>query len=129
MKKTLTWITPKGAKIELTVDIKHVTETETCADGDVVKVGCDYWIRTVESCKLNGAETPMKQLDDFHNRLIVNRVGRQEIGAELPADVIEELFGEERRAEREALERRLNIAAKREAEIAKVERMMMTGRA
>lgn len=129
MKKHFEWTTPKGANVELTVDIEHITKRSTSADGDVVEIDCDEWIRTVETFKLNGIEQPMKKLDSNRNAVIGNQTKRNIIGVLLPDDIIEEIFGEERRARKERLDRELAAAAEREAHAAKVRRMMMTGRA
>lgn len=97
MTKTYTWTTPKGANIEMTVTVNHITSEMVNADGNLIEVACDRWERTVDACRLNGKDTAMKELDYVNGKraIIIARNGRQEICAELPEYAIKGIYGNE----------------------------------
>lgn len=118
------WTTQKGAKIELTVTVEHITRETVNADGWKTEVACDKWRRECTGMTVNGKAQSMHRLDDIRERVVVGRQGRNEIGVTLPADVSEAIYGEERRARAAKLERELAAAARYEARYNKVRKAM-----
>lgn len=118
------WTTQKGAKIEMTVTVEHITRETIDADGWKCEVNCDKWFRECTAMTVNGKPQAMHRLDNIHERVITGRQGRNEIGATLPADVVEAIYGEERRARAAKLERELDAAARYEADYKKVVKAM-----
>ena len=106
MKNTYTWKTPKGANIEMTITVNHITSEIISADGIPVEVKCDKWQYVVDSCKVNGKETESKDLTKINNTdcIVIAYRGADRVAAALPSDISDAIYGEERqdRAEKEA---------------------------
>lgn len=117
MKNTYTWTTPRGAKVEIIVNIEHITKDVINADGLPVEIDCDKWHRKIESCKVNGKNTALKELGQIGNTdcVIIDRRGDNRIAAEIPADIVDSIYGEERRANAEKIKKELELADKYEA--------------
>lgn len=126
MTKTYTWTTPKGAKVDMTVTVNHITRETINADGNRIEVACDRWERTVDACKVNGKDTAMKMLAYANGirAIIIDRKGRQDIGAALPEDVIEGIYGEEAAANAAKLDAAIKAENEYEAHRAKVLKAM-----
>lgn len=120
MERKFSWVTPKGAKIDATFRVEHITQKTVDADGWKCEVAADEWYRECTSMTVNGKPQAMHTLDSIHNRVVIGRQGRQEIGAILPADVVEGLYGEERRAREAKLERELAAEAEYNAHYERV---------
>lgn len=60
--KTYNWTTQRGAKIEMTITVEHITRETTSADGFEMKVSCDKWLRTIDDITVNGKNTNFKEL-------------------------------------------------------------------
>lgn len=118
------WTTQKGTAIALDVTVEHITRETVDADGWKCEVNCDKWFRECTVMTVNGKPQAMHRLDNIHERVITGRQGRSEIGATLPADVVEAIYGEERRACAAKLERELASAARYEAHYNKVVKAM-----
>lgn len=118
------WTTPKGAAIAMDVTVEHITRETVDADGWKCEVNCDKWLRECTAMTVNGKPQAMHSLDNIHKRVTIGRQGRQEMGATLPADVVEAIYGEERRARAAKLERELAAAARYEAHYNKVRKAM-----
>lgn len=61
---------------------------------------------------VNGKETKLRELDNFARCILIDRVGKDRIMVKLPQDVIDAIYGEERRNN----ERKLENAVKNERE-------------
>ena len=111
MKSTYAWTTPKGASIEMTITVEHITHKTIDADGFEVEVNCDEWMREINSCKVNGKETALKELAIINNTdcVVIARRGADRVAAALPSDIAEAIFGEERkdRAEKKAATKKM----------------------
>lgn len=124
MEMQFSWQTPKGAKIEMTVTVEHITRKTVDADGWKCDVDCDEWYYECTSMTVNGNSQAIHSLDNIHKRVVVGRQGRNEIGATLPADVVEAIYGEERRAADEKLQRELAAEAAYNAHYERVRKAM-----
>lgn len=120
------WTTQKGAKIEMTVTVEHVTRETIDSDGWKCEVNCDKWFRECTAMTINGKPQAMHKLSYFGNKdtVVIGYQGRNPMGATLPADVVEAIYGEERRARAAKLERELAAAARYEAHYKKVVKAM-----
>lgn len=111
MKSTYAWTTPKGASIEMTITVEHITHKTIDADGFEVEVNCDEWMREINSCKVNGKETALKELAIINNTdcVVIARRGADRVAAALPSDIAGAIYGEERkdRAEKKAATKKM----------------------
>jgi hypothetical protein len=116
MKKAFAWTTPKGAKIEATITVEHITRKIVDADGDKVEVSCDEWFRNVEAITVNGKETEMRNLwqKDGRQIIVIGKRGNDYLMVVVPSDVEEYLYSGEREQQRQeriaALEKRKDAA-------------------
>lgn len=124
MEKKFSWVTPKGAKIDATFWVEHITRKTVDADGWKCEVDADEWFRECTAMTINGKPQAMHNLDNIHKRVVVGRQGRQEIGAVLPADVLEGLYGDERRAAEAKLKCELAAEAAYNAHYERVRKAM-----
>ena len=131
MTKTYTWTTPKGAEIEATIRVEHKTRTKTSADGWEMEIKCDDWFRVIEDMKVNGKATKMMELTRYCDQdcIMIDKVGKDRVLVAIPAEVIEELFGEERRNAKARDEANDRLEEKMEAHRKAVYNMMMGNRA
>ena len=105
MKKTFTWTTPRGAKIEATFTVEHCTKKTVYADGWNMEVACDEWQRYIDSLTVNGKATEQKDLWWGPNNepiIIIGKRGKDTLMVAIPSDVDEYLFAEEREAKEKA---------------------------
>lgn len=124
MERKFSWITPKDAKIDATFRVEHITRKTADADGWKCEVAADEWYRECTSITINGKAQTTHSLDSIHKRVTVGRQGRNEIGVLLPADVVEALYGEERRAADEKLKRELAAESAYNAHYQRVHKAM-----
>lgn len=131
MTKTYTWKTPRGAQIEATIRVEHETTAKTSADGWEMEVKCDSWFRIVEDMKVNGRATKMMELTKYGDQdcIMIDKAGKDKVLVAIPADVVEDLFGEERRTEKAIDEANDRLEEKMEAHRKAVYNMMMGNRA
>jgi len=113
MEKTYNWVTPKCAKVELTVYTEHIATKTHFADGDNVEVGCDEYSYHY-SLKLNGATIAADQLLYVYNYNGVNAIncgkqGKNTLLIAVPDDVYNSIYGEEME-KRKAREERIDKA-------------------
>lgn len=108
---TYKWTTPRGANVELTVDVQHITTKTVSADGFDLDVKCDEWHRNITECRVNGKSTARKEF--WHERgmccVLVGYQGKNRILIALPKDVEEAIYGEERKAVKEKEARRAEV--------------------
>ncbi len=130
MTKTYTWKTPRGAEIEATIRVEHCTSRNTSADGWEMEVKCDEWFRLVEDMKVNGKATKMMELTKYLDQdcIMIDKVGKDKVLVAIPAEVVEELFGEERRGKKAREEANDRLEEKMEAHRKAVYNMMMGNR-
>lgn len=112
MTNTYNWVTPSGNQVSATITVTHVTRDIDYADGWNIEVNSDYWRRNVDKLTVNGKETRLRDLDNFAQCILIDRVGKDRIMVKLPQDVIDAIYGDERRNN----ERKLEIAIKNERE-------------
>lgn len=100
MTKTYNWTTPRGAAIQATISVEHITRETISADGCPVEVSCDRWQRTVDSMTVNGQPTELKELYTEGNKqcILIKCVGNDRLLVALPSDVEDDIYGEERRS-------------------------------
>lgn len=111
MTKTYEWTTPRGAKITATITVNHITRKTINADGHKVEVNCDEWTRSIDEMTINGKPTAMRKLHYEQNTdcILTGYCGKDRLLVALPADVVEDIYGEERR-ERAARQARSDAA-------------------
>lgn len=122
MTKTYSWTTPRGAKIEATITVEHITRKTISADGWPIEINCDEWHRHVESMIVNGKPTALKELDTDY--ILVGRHGKDVILVALPQNVRDEVYGEERAANAERLAREIALEKKLDAHRAMMRKAM-----
>lgn len=115
------WNTARGAKIELDIDKKVITEEAIWNDGNEVTVPCHEWQYTIKSLLVNGQEMKAgaykQQIgrwpENVHYAFVVYVMvngKKQKAFVEIP-DVIEsEIYGEERAYQKAKVEKDLAIA-------------------
>lgn len=116
MKKTFTWTTTRGAKVEATITVEHITRKTVDSDGWKLDVNCNEWHRHVDSLTVNGKATEEKRLWWGPNNepvIIIGRRGKDTIMAAIPEDVGEYLYGGEREENRQ--ERVAELAKQKDA--------------
>lgn len=108
---TYKWTTARGANVELTVDVKHITTEKASADGFDLDVKCDKWHRSVSECLVNGKATALKELCYERGMccVLIGRQGKDRILVALPKDVEEAIYGEERKEAKEKEARRAEV--------------------
>ncbi|HWS42101.1 MAG TPA: hypothetical protein VN421_03325 [Pseudoflavonifractor sp.] len=114
MTNTYTWTTAKGAAIEATITVTHITTETVDADGYKVDVKCDRWQRTVDSITVNGNATKLRELWNEKGTacLLIDRIGKDRLLIVIPTDVVTAIYGEER----EVTARRIKAARAADAE-------------
>lgn len=93
------FISPKsGAKVQMTVSVKHVTEQENNLDGYRFTLKCDYFRYDVKDMIFNGEKIKCPRIDAERGQVIwlVNSKGRTARAILiLPDDVRNEIFHDE----------------------------------
>lgn len=127
MTKTYTWTTPKGAKIEATITTEHITKKTVSADGWPIEIKCNDWVYTLDELKVNGKPTKMKMLSQYAGQdcIIIDKVGKDTVMAAIPADISEDIYGEERRQAKARFDANVEFERKMDAKRQAVYDMMM----
>lgn len=126
MTKTYNWTTPRGAKVEATITVEHITRKTISADGWPFEVKCDEWVRYIESMNVNGKPTALKELYYEYGTecILIARQGKDRILVALPQEVSDELYGEERTARAKKIERMMAFEEKIEQHRAMIRKAM-----
>lgn len=124
MTNTYNWVTPSGNQVSATITVTHVTRDIDYADGWNIEVNADYWRRTVDKLTVNGKETKLRELDNFSQCILIDRVGKDRIMVKLPQDVIDAIYGEERRNNERKLENAIKNEREYQAHVNAVLKMM-----
>lgn len=97
MTKTYTWTTARGARIEITATVEHITSKLANADGWDINVDCNEWSRNIDRCVVNGKPTSMKQLTVWNGVrcILIGYQGKSGMYIALPQTVENEMYGEE----------------------------------
>lgn len=113
------WNTARGAKIDLDVDKKVITEEAIWNDGNEVTVSCHEWQYTINSLLVNGKEMKagaykqqIGRCPDTHYAFAVCVVAhgkKQKALVEIPDEIEDEIYGEERRYQSKKIERELAV--------------------
>lgn len=114
------WTTARGAKIDLDIDVKVITEETLWNDGNEVTVPCHKWQYTINSLIVNGREMkagaykqqigrwPENVHYAFGVYVMVNGK-KQKALVEIPDEIENEIYGEERRYCNEQIKRELAV--------------------
>lgn len=117
-KMKYSWTTARGAKIDLDIDVKVITEETLWNDGNEVTVHCHKWQYTINSLLVNGREMkagaykqqigrwPENVHYAFGVYVMVNGK-KQKAFVEIPDEIEDEIYGEERRYRNEKIKREL----------------------
>ena len=124
MTNTYNWVTPSGNQVSATITVTHVTRDIDYADGWNIEVNSDYWRRNVDKLTVNGKETSLRDLDNFAQCILIDRVGKDRIMVKLPQDVIDAIYGDERRNNERKLENAIKNEREYQAHVNAVLKMM-----
>lgn len=113
------WTTARGAKIDLDIDVKVITEETLWNDGNEVTVPCHKWQYTINSLLVNGREMKAgaykQQIGRWpENALRIRRVcdgqwQKQKAFIEIPDGIENEIYGEERAYQKAKVEKELAV--------------------
>ncbi len=126
MTKTYKWETPNGNKIEMTIVVEHITEDIAYADGWNIPICCDYWKRDIVTMKVNGKNTELKELylEGNIDCVLIDRMGKDRLLVAIPPEIVNEVYGEERKTEHENLKKELLAAKEFEKHQERIYKMM-----
>lgn len=101
MKMNFEWTTPKGAKIAATFAVNHITSETVNADGHKIEVKANRWEREVVSLTVNGKATEMHHLTYYSgtSAIQIGKVGKSPVLVAIPADVVDALYNDQRKAD------------------------------
>ena len=114
------WNTARGAKIELDIDKKVITEETLWNDGNEVTIPCHKWQYTLNSLLVNGQEMkagsykqqigrwPENVHYAFSVYVMVNGK-KQKAFVEIPDAIENEIYGEERAYQKAKVEKELAV--------------------
>lgn len=120
------WNTARGAKIELDIDKKVITEKTISSDGNEFSVLCHEWQYTINSLLVNGQEMkagaykqqigrwPENVHCAFGVYVMVNGK-KQKALVEIPDAIESEIYGEERAYQKAKVEKELAVAKEYES--------------
>lgn len=120
------WNTARGAKIELDIDKKVITEETLWNDGNEVTVPCHKWQYTINSLLVNGQKMkagaykqqigrwPENVHYAFGVYVMVNGK-KQKAFVEIPDAIESEIYGEERAYQKAKVEKELAVAEEYES--------------
>ena len=120
------WNTARGAKIELDIDKKVITEKTILSDGNEFSVLCHEWQHTINSLLVNGQEMkagaykqqigrwPENVHYAFGVYVMVNGK-KQKAFIEIPDAIENEIYGEERAYQKAKVEKELAVAEEYES--------------
>lgn len=114
------WTTARGAKIDLDIDVKVITEETLWNDGNEVTVPCHKWQYTINSLIVNGREmkagTYKQQIGRWPENVhyafgvyVMVNGKKQKALVEIPDEIENEIYGEERRYRNEQIKRELAV--------------------
>ena len=123
---TYKWTTPRGAKIEATITVEHVKHTLRSLDGWTTDDTHDHWFRRVDAITMNGKPTAEKTLTGYCSMdcIRIGTMGKRPMVVQLPENVVEEVFGEERRIKSERINKTLAFERKYDAQVRALNKMM-----
>nr|DAH45324.1 MAG TPA: hypothetical protein [Caudoviricetes sp.] len=125
-KMKYSWNTARGAKIELDIDKKVITEETLWNDGNEVTVPCHKWQYTINSLLVNGQEMKAgaykQQIgrwpENVHHAFVVFVVAhgkKQKAFIEIPDAIENEIYGEERAYQKAKVKKELAVAEEYES--------------
>lgn len=120
------WNTARGAKIELDIDKKVITEETLWNDGNEVTVPCHKWQYTINSLLVNEQEMKVgaykQQIgrwpENVHHAFVVFVVvhgKKQKALIEIPDAIENEIYGEERAYQKAKVEKELAVCEEYES--------------
>lgn len=114
------WTTARGAKIDLDIDVKVITEETLWNDGNEVTVPCHKWQYTINSLLVNGREMKSGAYKQEIGRwpenvhyafgLYAAKSKKQKAFVEIPDEVESEIYGEERAYQKAKVEKELAVS-------------------
>lgn len=114
------WNTAHRAKIELDIDKKVITEETLWNEGNELTVPCHKWQYTINSLLVNGQEMKAgaykQQIgrwpENVHHAFVVFVVAhgkKQKAFIEIPDEIENEIYGEERAYQKAKVEKELSV--------------------
>ena len=95
MKKNYTFKTQRGAQIELTVNIDHITTESINLDGYTTEVKADKYNYKVDTIKVNGNILNGEFYNYQNTEIKVGMQGNQPILVAIPEEIIKDFMAEE----------------------------------
>lgn len=106
MTKTYQWTTARGAKIEATITVEHITRETVYADGWNIEVDCSKYTYSVDALTVNGKQTALRQM--WYERgtrcILIDRKGKDRVLVAIPAEIASEIYAEETAERKEQME-------------------------
>ena len=119
------WNTARGAKIDLDVDKKVVTEETIWSDGNEATVPCHKWQYTINSLLVNGKEMKegayKQQIGRWPENVhcafgvyVMANGKKQQAFVEIPDEIESAIYGEERTYPKAKVEKELAVGEEHE---------------
>lgn len=124
--KSYSWTTPRGAKVEATFTVKHITSHTIWSDGWEIETDCNEWHYQCGAITLNEKQT--KYHEWYSEKgipcVLIDRIGKDRILVAIPDKIYQELTAEEREYNRIKSERIEKTMEAYESHRRSVEKMM-----
>ena len=124
--KSYSWTTPRGAKVEATFTVEHITTKTTWSDGWEIETDCNEWRYRCDAITVNGKQTKYRE---WHSEkgipcVLFDRIGKDRMLVAIPDKIYQELTEEEREYNSIKSERIDKLLEKYESHRKTVEKMM-----
>lgn len=124
--KSYSWTTPRGAEVEATFTVEHITTKTIWSDGFEIETNCNEWRYRCDALTANGKQTKYRE---WHNEkgipcVLVDRMGKDRMLIAIPDKIYQELTAEEREYNRIKSERIDKTMESYESHRRSVEKMM-----
>jgi hypothetical protein len=124
-KMKYSWNTARGAKIELDIDKKVITEETLWNEGNELTVPCHKWQYTINSLLVNGQEMKegayKQQIGRWPENVhyafgvcVMANGKKQQAFVEIPDEIESEIYGEERAYQKAKVEKELAVGEEHE---------------
>jgi len=112
MKKNYTFKTQRGAQIELTVNIDHITTESINLDGYATEVKADKYNYKVDTIKVNGNILNGEFYNYQNTEIKVGMQGSQPILVAIPEEIRKDFMAEEIAKNKQKLEKMIDAERK-----------------
>lgn len=121
-----TWKTPRGARIEATITVDHITSKTLYNDGNPVEAKCNHWLYSVDALTANGKATALRELSSWGATpvIVIARRGKDKTMVAIPDDIADAIYGEERRWRAKSLDREIEAEKAHDAAMRNIYKAM-----